>query len=165
MQLLLYSHTTRDQTRITANCLPFTGTEANEAAATWVNTHVPVKYLMCQSVLKSGVLKDEILPVLNYCVCAGTEGSPAPQQPHRRGLMSTQPCSHTDTATDESSEHFWDVPIVVIPSKPYGFPHMMQSYCVSLYLNQGNAANHPLWAIIVLYILSSFCLWQVLPWA
>lgn len=61
----------------------------NEAAAMWVNTHVPVKYLMSQSVLKSGVLKDEILPVSNYCVCTDTEGSPAPQQSHRRrGLIS-----------------------------------------------------------------------------
>lgn len=114
----------------------------NEAAAMWVNTHVPVKYLMSQSVLKSGVLKDEILPVPNYCVCTDTEGSPASQQSHRRrGLISTQPCSHTDTATGESSEHFWGIPIVAIPSKHYGFPHMTQSCCVGLYLNQGNASK------------------------
>lgn len=106
----------------------------------WVNTHDPVKYLMCQSVLKSGVLKDEILPVPNYCVCTGTEGSPAPQQSHRgRDWSPHNPAPNTDTATGESSEPFWDVPIVLIPSKPYGFPHTMQSYHVSLYLNQGNA--------------------------
>lgn len=35
----------------------------------------------------------------------------------------------------------WDVPIVVIPSKPYGFPQKMQSYRVSLHLNQGNASK------------------------
>lgn len=130
----------------------------NEAAAMWVNTHVPVKYLMSQSVLKSGVLKDEILPVPNYCVCTDTEGSPAPQQSHRRrGLISTQPCSHTDTATGESSEHFWGILIVAIPSKHYGFPHMTQSCCVGLYLTREmhQSSKQPLWATVVSYILSS----------
>lgn len=92
---------------------------------------------MCPSVPKSGVLKDEILPV---CVLVQKGAQPLS---YHTGEGDWSPHNPVPTLTQPlvSSEHSWDVPIVVIPSKPYGFPHMMQRFCISLYLSQGNASK------------------------